>query len=420
MGTVFTVIIGVSVCEGTGLLSAVLRRSVSKTPAYLLSAMVVFLGIMSNIASSTGYVVLVPLGAIIFLVSGRHPIAGLAAAYAGVSGGWTANLLLGSNDPLYAGMSTQAAQTLDPNYIVQPTGNWYFMIASTFLVTIIGAYVTDKIVEPRLPKYEGSDADTVAAITLEEEKGMKAALISLIIYVALLLLMLIPANGILRNPETGSVLSSPFMSAIVFFMMLLFLIPGLSFGIASGKIKTSKDVTKLMSDGIAGISSFLVLIFWAAQFTAYFNKSNLGTILSVNGARWLGNIGLVGLPLIILFVILTCLINIFLPVDTAKWAMMAPIFVPMFMQLNLSPEMTQLAFRIGDSSTNIITPLMPFFPMIVAYFQKYDKKSGIGTVVSTMLPYSTFFLLGWMILLVIWYLLGLPLGPGAGIFYGGI
>lgn len=420
LGTVFTVVLGISVCEGTGMLSVLFRRAVSNTPKKLISAMVVFLGIMSNIASSTGYIVLVPLGAVIFLASGRHPIAGLAAAYAGVSGGWTANLLLGSNDPLYAGMSTQAAQMLNPNYVVQPTGNWFFMVASTFIITIIGAYITDNIVEPRLPKYKEDKVGKIETITEEEKKGLRYAGIAALIYILVIALMLVPSNGILRNPETGGILSSPFMSSIVFFMMLFFLIPGIAYGIGSKKIRESKDVTALMSKGISDISSFLVLIFWAAQFTAYFNKSNLGTIISVNGALALEKVGFVGLPLLIVFVLLTCIINIFLPVDTAKWAMMAPIFVPMFMRLSISPEMTQLAFRIGDSTTNIITPLMPFFVMIVAYFRKYDKESGIGSVVSTMLPYSIAFLISWLILLVIWYVLGLPLGPGAFMHYGGM
>lgn len=416
LGPVFTIILGVSVMEGTGMLSVLLRRIVSKTPAALISGMVVFLGIMSNVASSTGYIVLLPLGAIIFLASGRHPIAGLAAAYAGVSGGWTANLLLGSNDPVYAGISTEAANILNPNYIVHPTGNWYFMVASTFLVTIIGTIITDRIVEPNLSIYDQEEGtDTIQPITAHEKRGLVYAGISALVYVIILGLMTIPESGILRNPQTGELLNSPFMDGIIVFIMFLFLIPGVAYGIGQGSIKRTHDITRLMSEGIAGISNFLVLIFWAAQFTAIFNYSNLGPILSVNGANLLTNIGLTGLPLLFLFVLTTALLNLIMPVDVAKWAMIAPIFIPMLMQVNLSPEVTQVAFRIGDSITNIITPLMPFFPMIVAYFQKYDKKAGIGSVVSTMLPYSIAFLVGWGILLSIWYLLGLPLGPGAPI-----
>lgn len=415
LGTVFTIIIGVSVMEGTGMLSVLLKRVVSKTPKAFISAMVVFLGIMSNIASSTGYVVLLPLGGLIFLASRRHPIAGLAAAYAGVSGGWTANLLIGANDPLYAGISTQAANILDPNYIVHATGNWFFMVASTFLVVALGTYITDKIVEPKLPTYTFSSKDTVEEVTQKERRGLRFAGITFLIYLVSLSILTLPANGLLRNPETGELLNSPFMSGIILFMMLLFLLPGIAYGIGEGSIKSSHDVAKLMSDGISGIANFLVLIFWAAQFTAFFGYSNLGTILSVNGAQLLTNIGLTGLPLLLLFILLTALLNVIMPVDTAKWALMAPIFIPMFLQVGLSPEVTQVAYRIGDSTTNIVTPLMPFFPMIIAYFQKYDEDAGIGSVVSTMLPYSGAFLIGWILLIAIWYLLGLPVGPGAPI-----
>ncbi len=356
---------------------------------------------MSNIASSTGYVVLVPLGAILFTAFGRHPIAGLAAAFAGVSGGWSANLLLGSNDPMFAGMSTAAAQTLNPDYLVQPVSNWYFMFASTFLLTAIGTFVTDKIVEPRLPEYK--------------PKGIEEA--QSLIYIVIILLLVVPQNGLLRNPETNGILASPFMSSIILIMMLLFLIPGIAYGYGAGTIKSEKDIIKLMEKTVAGLSSFIVLIFFAAQFTAAFEYSNMGIILSIKGAQTLQNIGLVGLPLLIIFMILTAFINIFIAVDSAKWAMMAPIFVPMFMRLNISPEMTQLAYRIGDSSTNIIAPLMPFFVLTVDFFQKYDEDAGIGSVVSTMLPYSIAFLIGWIIMLSVWYFTGLPIGPGAGMFY---
>ncbi len=413
LGTVFTVIIGVSVAERSGMLSVLLRRIVANTPKALISGMVVFLGIMSNIASSTGYIVLVPLGALIFAASRRHPIAGLAAAYAGVSGGWAANLLLGSNDPLYAGISTEAARIIDPNYVVFPTDNWYFMIASTFLITLIGTYVTDKLIEPNLPAYDFSVEEEMDEISAAENRGLIYAGVSLVLYLLTVALLVIPENALLRNPETGEILNSPFMTGIIFFMMLFFLIPGVAYGIGAKTITSSHDITGFMTEGIKDIANFLVLIFWAAQFTALFTYSNLGTILSVNGARLLTEIGLTGLPLILLFILLAAAIDFVMPVDTAKWALMAPIFIPMLMQVGLAPEMTQLAYRIGDSTTNIITPLMPFFPMIIAYFQKYDKEAGIGTVVSTMLPYSVSFLIGWMLLLGIWYFLGLPIGPGA-------
>ena len=238
-----------------------------------------------------------------------------------------------------------------------------------------------------------------------------------LVYVLFIASLVAPTNGLLRNPETHSFLSSPFMSGIIFFMMLLFLLPGLAYGIGAGSIKNDKDMIALMNKTISGLSSFMVLIFFAAQFTACFNYSNLGTIISVSGADFLKSVGFTGLPLIICFIVLTAFINIFIAVDSAKWAIMAPIFVPMFMRLGLSPELTQCAYRIGDSATNIIAPLMPFFVLTVAFFQKYDKKVGIGSVISTMLPYSICFLLGWLVMFSVWYLLGLPLGPGSPMFY---
>ena len=417
LGTVFTIMIGVGVADGTGFLSALLRKVAASTPKGLVTSVVVFLGIMSNIASSTGYVVLVPLGAILFMAFGRHPIAGLAAAFAGVSGGWSANLLIATNDPMFAGMSTQAAQTLDPNYTVLPVANWFFMIASTFLITAIGTLVTDKLVEPRLTPYVPDASEQVQDIAENEKRGMRFAGITALVYVLFIASLVAPTNGLLRNPETHSFLSSPFMSGIIFFMMLLFLLPGLAYGIGAGSIKNDKDMIALMNKTISGLSSFMVLIFFAAQFTSCFNYSNLGTIISVSGADFLKSVGFTGLPLVICFIVLTAFINIFIAVDSAKWAIMAPIFVPMFMRLGLSPELTQCAYRIGDSATNIIALLMPFFVLTVAFFQKYDKKAGIGSVISTMLPYSICFLLGWLVMFSVWYLLGLPLGSGSPMFY---
>lgn len=417
LGTVFTIILGVSVADNSGMISALLRKAAGSVPKSLITAMVIFLGIMSNIASSTGYVVLVPLGAILFMGFGRHPIAGLAAAFAGVSGGWSANLLIGTNDPMFAGMSTQAANMLDPNYVVSPLCNWYFMFISTFVITAVGTFVTDRIVEPRLGKYEGAiDADAAKDLTAAEKKGLRWAGIAALVYVALIAICVVPTNGLLRS-ATGGFLSSPFMSGIIFFMMLLFLIPGIAYGIGAGVIKSDKDVIDMMTKGIQGLGGFMVLIFFAAQFTNLFTMSNLGTILSVAGANFLENIGFTGLPLVICLVILTALVNLLVAVDSAKWAIMAPIFVPMFMRLGLAPELTQVAYRIGDSCTNIIAPTMPFFVLTVSLFQKYDKKSGIGTVVSTMLPYSLGFLLGWIVLFILWYALNLPLGPGSPMFY---
>lgn len=420
LGTVFTIIMGVGVADGSGFMAAVLKKIVAVTPRKAVTATVIFLGIMSNIASSTGYVMLVPLGAILFMSFGRHPIAGLAATFAGVSGGWSANLLIGTNDPVFAGMSTEAARMINPNYTVLPTGNWYFMVASTFLITFVGTLVTEKIIEPRLGEYIPEEKIAVDDISLDEKRGMKFALISLVVFFIIVGMLVVPENALLRNPTTGELLRSPFMSGIVFLMSMFFMIPGIFYGIGARTIKSDKDIINLMVKSINNLSGFMVLIFFAAQFVVFFNYSNLGIILSVKGANFLQETGFVGVPLIFAFIVMTAIINIFIAVDSAKWAIMAPIFVPMFMRIGFSPELTQAAYRVGDSCTNVIAPLMPFFPLVVAFAQKYDKKSGMGTMISLMLPYSIAFLIGWIILLIIWFVFNIPLGIGGGIHYLGM
>ena len=420
LGTVFTIIMGVGVADGSGFMAAVLKKIVAVTPRKAVTATVIFLGIMSNVASSTGYVMLVPLGAILFMSFGRHPIAGLAATFAGVSGGWSANLLIGTNDPVFAGMSTEAARMINPNYTVLPTGNWYFMVASTFLITFVGTLVTEKIIEPRLGEYIPEEKIAVDDISLDEKRGMKFALISLVVFFIIVGMLVVPENALLRNPATGELLRSPFMSGIVFLMSMFFMIPGIFYGIGARTIKSDKDIINLMVKSINNLSGFMVLIFFAAQFVVFFYYSNLGIILSVKGANFLQETGFVGVPLIFAFIVMTAIINIFIAVDSAKWAIMAPIFVPMFMRIGFSPELTQAAYRVGDSCTNVIAPLMPFFPLVVAFAQKYDKKSGMGTMISLMLPYSIAFLIGWIILLIIWFVFNIPLGIGGGIHYLGM
>ena len=420
LGVVFAIILGIGVADKAGLLSALVKKIALKSSKKWVTPIVIFLGVMSNVASSVGYVVLIPLGAILFAGFGRHPIAGLAAAFAGVSGGWSANLLIGTNDPMFAAFSTQAASVLNPDYVVLATANWYFMIASTFLIVIVGSFVTDRIVEPRLGKFsfEGalnlSERDQISA---EQKRGLKFALIATVVFAVLLLAALLPSNSLFGAKGGESFTKSVFMHSIIIFMMLFFIVAGAAYGAGAGTIKSSGDAVKFMEQAVAELSGFLVLIFFAAQFTYLFNASNIGLVLSIKGSVFLKDIGLTGLSLIIVFIVVIAFINLFIAVDSAKWAMMAPIFVPMFMNLGLSPELTQAAFRIGDSTTNIITPLMPFFVLIVAFMQRYDRGLKIGSVVSIMLPYTVAFLLSWAALMSVWYAFDLPLGPGAVIHY---
>lgn len=419
LGMVLVAMLGVGVAEGSGYISTILKRAVAVTPKFIITPMVVFLGVMSNIASDAGYVVLIPIGALMFMACGRHPIAGLAAAFAGVSGGFSANLLIGTLDPLLAGISTEAAKIYNPAYEVNPTANIYFMIISTFLITILGTIVTNKIVEPRLGKYTGSGSENASEFTnvsKSEKKALLIANITLFVMLAGLIILAIPQNSLFRNAETGSLINkSPLMTGIVIIISLLFFIPAVVYGFVSGKYTSDRDVGNQLGKNMASMGGYIALVFVAAQFIDYFSYSNLGTILAIKGADFLKSTGISGIFLMLAFIFLSGFINLFMGSASAKWAIMAPVFIPMFMALGYTPELTQIAFRIGDSTTNIISPMMTYFAMIVVFAKQYDEESGIGTLIATMLPYTIFFFIGWSILLVVWMLLGLPLGPGAGL-----
>ncbi len=418
LGVVLVGILGITVAEASGLISAVLRILVLSSPKRLLTMVVVFAGVISNMASDIGYVVLIPLAAMIFLAVGRHPLAGLAAAFAGVSGGFSANLLLAPTDALLAGLTQEAARIIDPAYIVTPAANYYFLAASTFLVTILGTWITEKVVVPRLGPYKGDVVpESLDRLNADEKRGLYFTLVAAAIFVGLILWGTIPENGFLRDPNTGSIIRSPFLSGIIAVVFFAGVLLGVVYGFASGSFKKIDDVITAMEGGMRTMSVYLVLAFFAAQFVAFFNWSNLGIILAVEGAELLRSLNLSGITLIISFVVLSIVLDLFIGSASAKWAVMAPVFVPMLMLLGYSPELTQACYRVGDSVCNIITPLMSYFPLIVAFAQKYDPKAGIGTIMSMMIPYSIVFFIGWTIFLVIWFLLELPLGPGAGIYY---
>ena len=416
LGVVLVAMLGIGVMEASGLIAAALRLLVLSAPRRLLTFVIVLAGVLSNTASEIGYVLLVPLGGIIFLGAGRHPIAGLAAAFAGVSGGYSANLLLGTVDPLLAGLSEEAARIVDDGYRVNPAANYFFMVVSTFVISATGTWVTERIVIPRLGEYQGEEKQSeIETLSQEEWRGLRFAAATFLLVGTWVLWGTVPPDGFLRNPETGSLLRSPFLSGIVAFIFLGGTAVGVSYGVGSGKFRSDTDVMDGMGKTISTLGSYLVLVFFAAQFVAYFNWTNLGLIFAVKGAETLQASGLGGIQLMLAFVVLSSVINLFMGSASAKWAVMAPVFVPMFMLLGYTPELTQTAYRIGDSSSNIISPMMSYFALIVAFFERYDKKSGIGTVVATMLPYTVAFMLVWSVLLVIWMLLGLPVGPGAGL-----
>jgi len=417
LGYALTAMIGIGIAEGSGLFSAMIRALVLNAPTRLITAAIVLAGVLSSIGEGVGYVILIPLGAMIYHAIGRHPIAGLAAAFCGVSGGFCANVMLGANDTILAGLSEAAAQIIDPAAKVNPAVNYYFMAVSTLLITAIGTWITEKIVEPRLGEYTGSAKNTsVEQLTSREKAALIGALVGLIAIVAVLAFTIVPSGAVLRNPDNDGVLDSPFFAGIIVAILLFFLVPGLIYGLIAGTIRSDKDLIKHITASMIPLTNYIVLVFFAAQFVYFFKYSRLGIIMAIHGAEFLKNIGLTGIPLIVAFVLLSGFINLFMGSASAKWAIMAPVFVPMFMILGYNPALTQVAFRIGDSSTNLITPMMSYFALIVAFSQKYDEKYGIGTVIATMLPYTIFFLIFWTAMLCLWMALNLPLGPAGPLY----
>ena len=415
LGVVLVAMLGVGVAEGSGYIGALLKQAVRVTPKKMVTAAVVFLGVMSSLASDAGYVVLVPMGALLFAAYGRHPMAGLAAAFAGVSGGYSANLMIGSTEPMLAGIATEAAGLVDPAWVVEPTANWYFMIVSTFLLTAVGVFVNDRIITPRLGEYRGAEKASERTATEQEKKGLRNTGIFTLIYIALLLICLIPKNGLLRG-EDGSILESPFINGLVPILIIYFILAGVVYGRTVGTIKKSGDVPKMMADSLQSLTGYVVLVFVIAQFINMFSYTNLGTIIAVNASNALQNVGFTGIPLVISVILITIFVNFFMTSGTAKWYIFAPIFVPMFMLLGYSPEFAQVVYRIGDSIANPLTPIYPYLPIVIGMAQKYEKKTGIGTIISMTLPYSVAFLLVWIVQTIIWIVFDLPLGPGASVF----
>jgi aminobenzoyl-glutamate transport protein len=419
LGIVMVAMLGIGIAEKSGLVHAVIRLLVHNSPKHLLTFVLVFSGILSNLASDIGYVLLIPMAGVIFMAVGRHPLAGMAAAFSGVSGGFSANLVIGTIDPLLAGLSQEAAQILDPSYHVNATANYYFMVASTVVIAFAGTFVTEKFVEPRLGKYTGEaeeDEHAMVKLSKKEKKGLLMASLAFIGILIITLIGIIPENGYFRGVD-GGFLSSPLIKGVVAMLFITAGAMGLAYGFTTGTYKTDADVMNGLAGSMKTLATYFVLVFFAAQFVAWFKWSNLGIIMAVKGANALmaANISLI--PLMILFILLSASINMLMGSASAKWAILAPVFIPMFMIMGYSPELSQVVYRIGDSVTNIISPMMSFFALIIAFFQKYDPKTGIGTIVATMLPYTLVFLVFWIILLVAWLLIGLPLGPGAEIHY---
>ncbi len=415
VGVVLVAMLGIGVAEHTGFINAGLRALLGVTAKWLLTPMVILVGIVSHSAADAGYVLVIPLGGVIFYAAGRHPLAGIAAAFAGVSGGFSANFVPSSLDPLLQGLSQAGAQIIDPNIVLNPLNNYFFTTASSILIIAIGWYITEKVVEPRLKgtAVDGDLEDLPQMEDLEdqERKGLRAAGIAFLISVVVIVVTSMPADSSWRG--ASGVLTSgdaPMMRSIVSLIFLLFIIPGIVYGVVAGTVKSSKDIIVGMTKSMHQMSYYLVIMFFIAQFVYAFAQSNLGVLLALQGAAALKAMAMPSYLTIVGIVLLTGFVNIFVGSASGKWGLLAPIFIPMLMQLGISPDLTQAAYRVGDSSTNIITPLMPYFPLVVVYCQRYVKNTGIGTVTAMMLPYSISFLVLWTIFLLLFTLSGIPLG----------
>ena len=435
LGTVLVALLGVGVAERSGLLGALLRALVLGAPRNLLTAVVVFASVVSNTASEMGYVVLIPLAAVVFRSVGRHPLAGLAAAFAGVSGGYSANVLIGTVDPLLAGITTEAARIIDPSYApgaaneIPATANYLFMLVSTFMITVIGTLVTTRIVEPKLGAFDPDRAaddledpeEGLKTLSAEEKRGLKLAGVTVLAMLGGLALLALPENGWFRDPAANVLLIDdlrPMLRSVVSLIFVFFIVPSIVYGRVTGSVRNDRDVIDGMGRSMSSLGPYLVLVFFAAQFVSFFNWTNLGTITAVVGADLLTRFDLTGPIVFIPFILMCCFVNLMLGSASAQWAVTAPIFVPMLMTVGYSPEVIQAAYRIGDSTTNIVTPMMSYFGLILAVAMRYDRKLGIGTLIATMIPYSISYLIGWVTLFYLWvFALGLPVGPGSPTYY---
>ncbi len=422
LGVVLLAMLGIGVADYTGFIKAGLRALLNVTSRKLLTPMLLLIGIISHSAVDAGYVLVIPLGAVIFQAAGRHPLVGIAVAFAGVSGGFSANFVPSALDPMLQGISQAGGQLIDPDLSLNPLNNWFFTSASTLLIIGLGWYISEALVEPRLQHLvqdgDLAQANEMEALSDAERGGLTAAIVAMAVGIGLLVLTAFPETSAWRDAG-GELAASgaPLMRSIVPLIFLLFIIPGIVYGYVAGTVAGHRDIIAGMTQAMSGMAYYIVMAFFAALFIAEFGRSNLGALFALQGAAWLKAAAMPATFTIVGLILITGMINLFVGSASAKWALLAPIFVPMLMQLGISPDLTQAAYRVGDSSTNIITPLMPYFPLVVVFCQRYVKSTGIGTVVAMMLPYSLGFLVVWSAFLVLYWTLGVPLGLGASYVY---
>lgn len=420
LGLIMVMTLGIALLEQSGLISAFMRKAILGAPSWAVTATLAVIGINANLASDAGIIFTPAIGAAVYKALGRNPWVGIATGFAAGCGGFTANFFVAGTDALLAGITESACKGMG---IVAPTHiliNWYFLIASTFILTFATTWVTEKFTVKHLgDSIEPMDTEALAkhAVNTDEKRGLRCAGVMALLLIGLLLYMTIPAGSFFRNPTTGTIVpTSPLLSGIIAVLFFFFFLVGIAYGLGAKTIKSMSDVPKLMQKGLTGGISFLVVVLPASMFVQLFASSNLTTVLAVKGGEWLKAMNLGGIPLLLMFILFVCFINLFMISGSAKWLILAPIFVPMFSVVGFSPALTQMAYRIGDSSTNIISPLSYYLPVIIGLLEQYrpegnDQKVGIGTVISMAMPYSMAYVVCFSVQIVIWYLLGLPLGP---------
>ncbi|WP_417664757.1 AbgT family transporter [Pseudidiomarina donghaiensis] len=423
LGVVLVAMLGVGVAERSGFINVAIKLMLNVTPKMLLTPVLILVAIVSHTAVDAGYVLVIPLGGVIFFAAGRHPLAGIAAAFAGVSGGFSANFVPSAIDPLLQGFTQSAAQILDPAIQLNPLNNYFFTAASSVVVVLVGWYLTDRVIEPRLQKNATIDGDqedmpVLDDVTPRDRKAFYAGVLTMVLGLVALYFAASAENTPLAD-ATGELASftAPLMQMIVPLIFLLFIIPGIVHGFISGSFKNSQDVVGAMTKSMEGMAYYMVMAFFCALFIKAFGDSNLGTLLSIKGAQFLSSLQLSGGVTMVGIIILVAFINLFIGSASAKWALISPIFVPMLMQLGYSPDLTQAAYRVGDSISNIITPLLPYFPLVVLYCQRYVKGTGIGSLVAMMLPFTVSLLVIWSAFLIIYWMIGIPLGFQANYVY---
>ncbi len=416
LGLVLVMLMGVAITERSGYLETLIRSVIGRVPTWLVIPVIVIAAACGNIGSDAGIVVVPPIAAIIFKRLGKHPLAGLILGYAAATAGFTANLVPAGTDVLLAAITTEVFGAIVPDGEVVATCNWYFMIAATFVLGVVGTFVVKRYTIPACERYHTTshveEGQPREGLTTAEKKGLVWATVAGVLYLALCSLTIVPHNGILRHPDPDLFMRSPFFKSLIPILFFLFVIVGYVYGKMVGTIKKPGDAAHFMIEGVRDLAPYIALVFMIAQFIAFFSWSNLDQIISIKGAILLQDLGFAGIPLFISFIVMTMFLNLFIGSGSAKWALMAPVFVPMFYHIDLSPALTQLLYRIGDSITNGISPLYTMFPLILGWVQQYDKNAGIGTVASLLLPYAIFTFIAWTLLLVVWYLLGIPIGVG--------